>query len=90
MSYSFSVTGSTKEEAIEAAKEEMDKVVVNQPPHAADAPAVAAAVNAFVELLADDTSKKVGVSVHGSLSWKGSDPAISIAGANLSVTVSLM
>jgi hypothetical protein len=85
MSYSFQVSGATKAEAIAKVAEELTKVVANQPPHAADQAQAQAAVESFVDLLADDDTQDVSVTVHGSL-WT-SDAGILSANVNVTATI---
>lgn len=69
MSYSFSVRAATKAEAVTAAEQEFDKVVEGQPIHAKDRNAAMTAVQNVVEVLQDDPSRAVNVSVSGYVSW---------------------
>ena len=71
MSYSFTVVGDNKADAKSKVAAEMDKVVSQQETHAADKDQAIAAANAFIDILADVTDKKVRVSVNGSLLWSG-------------------
>jgi hypothetical protein len=90
VSYSFNVKRSTKEEAIAAVIEEMDKVVASQPIHATDREPTIEAAKAFVNLIPEDTSKDVQVNVSGSVSWQGVYPdSHTVVGANVSVSASL-
>lgn len=89
MSYSFEVTGTTKADVITAAKVETDKVVANQPIHAADMVAVVACIEGLVASLADDTSADVVVSAYGSCSGKGSTASEGLEYAQANVTVKL-
>lgn len=68
MSYSFSVHGATKMEAIEKVSTEMAKVVQGQPVHSNDERQAQVAAHAFISLLEDDATKDVAVSVNGSIS----------------------
>lgn len=75
MSYSFSVTASTKDEAKQKVAEQFAQVVKNQPSHAADEAAAVAAGNAFVDLLGDvPDGQEVYVAMHGSLGWNHDAP----------------
>lgn len=75
MSYSFSVSAATKDEAKRKVGESFDQIVVNQPPHAADRLAVVAVADAFITLLADPVEGQVVyVNVYGSLSWLQDKP----------------
>lgn len=67
MSYSFSAKAATKAELKSMVAEQFAAVVVAQPVHAADQPQALAAANAFIDLLAEDAERDVGVSVSGSL-----------------------
>lgn len=74
MSYSFRVTAATKAEAGEKVAEELDKVVVSQPSHAADQKAAQSAAEAFIGVLREAGENEcVGVSMSGSLSWQTAD-----------------
>lgn len=94
MSYSFSIRAATKADAKASVASKMAEVVQNQPTHAHDQPRVCACAAAFIDLLADDESKDIVVSVYGSLGWRGSygtDPAnCSFTSANISVTANLV
>jgi hypothetical protein len=83
MSYSFNVRARTKAEAIEKVRTELDKVVAQQPIHTEDADQALAAATAFINLLEEDLSQDVSVSVNGSLSWETGDR---IVGANCNVS----
>lgn len=67
MSYSFSSQAATKAEVLKKVAAEFDHVVGQQPVHAADKEQVLAAVTAFVNLLRDDETLDVIVSVTGSI-----------------------
>lgn len=67
MSYSFSVRGASKAEAIEKAHAELDKVVALQPVHAVDVAQAKATVTAFVGVLPDDEARDIGISCNGSV-----------------------
>lgn len=86
MSYSFQAKGATKAEAVAAVVVEMDKVVAQQPIHAADKEQAVTAATAFVNLLPDDDTKNVLVSVSGWLQWEGEN---NITGTSFSVNASL-
>jgi hypothetical protein len=79
MSYSFSVKGATKAQAIEAANKQFDAVEVAQPIHAADMPAAKAAVAAFTNLLMDDDTCDTTLSINGS-AWALSTSSPSVNG----------
>jgi len=67
MSYSFSVKGATKAEAIEAANKKFDETEAAQPVHALDMAAAKAATAMFTNLLADDAKCDTVLSVNGSV-----------------------
>lgn len=69
MSYSFQVKAPTKAEAVQAVTAKFDEVVKQQPVHARDRDAVLANAGCVINLLADDDSKDVIVSVNGYVSW---------------------
>ena len=66
MSYSFNVRAATKDEVRKNVGAEMDKVVASQPVHAADAKLAHDTVSSFIDLLRDDDTQDISVSVHGS------------------------
>lgn len=78
MSYSFSIRAATKSEAKALVAGELDKVLAQQPVHAADrAPALAAA-EAFIDVLTDNEtteadSQDIVVQVNGSVGWQHPD-----------------
>lgn len=94
MSYSFSIQKATKAEAKAAVESQMAEVVQNQPTHVHDQLGACASAAAFIDLLADDESKDVVVSVHGSLGWRGSYAAApadySFTSANIGVSANLV
>lgn len=90
MSFSFTVTRATKDEAALQVKVEMDTVVANQPEHAADAPHVLSTVEDYLTLLVDDPTKDVYLSISGSLQFDNwSDPDKKPSGVNVSVYATL-
>lgn len=83
MSYSFSITASSKDEAKQKIAEQMDAVVLAQPPHAADRDAAVATGCAFVDLVMDVPEDRVmNISMHGSVSWILNDPH-ALTGSNV-------
>jgi hypothetical protein len=86
MSYSFSARGATKEEASTNVAAELATVVNGQPVHAADQEAAQAAADAFIDLLRDDDTQDIAVSVSGSAS--STDAGLTLV--NVSVTASLV
>jgi hypothetical protein len=69
------VRNATKEGAIAAVKEELEKVVASQPVHV-ECPAVLAAASAFINALTHDPQKAVAINVSGSVSWSGTNPRV--------------
>lgn len=70
MSYSFSVRGTTKNEAMTKVIAQLDAVVAGQPIHAADRFQAQAAVEAFLGVLpSNPDGQEFQVSVHGSVGW---------------------
>lgn len=89
MSYSFSVTADTKEDATRKIREQFDAVVVAQPSHAADKEAVVVAAQTFVRLLAEPhAGDEIYVNICGSLSWRHDVPE-EFLGADTSINASL-
>lgn len=91
MSYSFNIKAISKEVAKLAVLSKFEEVVVRQQPvHARDRAAVLSNVNAVVDLLADDNSKDVSVSVNGYVSWSdasGEEPAFSTVSISASASL---
>jgi hypothetical protein len=75
MSYSFTITADTKEEATRQIREKFDEVVAAQPSHAADREAAVVAGQTLTRLLADPPEgDEIYVNMYGSLSWKHDAP----------------
>jgi len=70
MSYSFDFAVATKEAAKTRVAAELDHIVTQQPAHAKDRAAAQAAANAVIDLLNDDDTMDIRVSMHGSVGWK--------------------
>ena len=90
MSYSFSVRGATREEAIAAVGAKLAEVVASQRIHAADAGWAQDAAKDYLSVLTDaPEGKDFCVQVSGSLSWDGmlgsADQVITGASVNVSV-----
>lgn len=85
MSYSFSVRAATKAEVKEKVATELAKVVTQQPSHAVDQDQANAAAVGFIDLLRDDETQDVMVSVNGSL-WS---TAAGLQQASVSVSAGL-
>jgi hypothetical protein len=91
MSYSFSVAGSSKENAVAAVATAFVEVVMTQPSHAADKDGALAAAKVFINLLREPRDgEQIAVNMYGSLGWKHSDkPPIAFLSGNVSVSVSI-
>jgi hypothetical protein len=75
MSYSFSVTADTKEDATRQIREQFDIVVASQPSHAADKEAAVVAAQTLVRLLAEPhEGDEIYVTMYGSLGWRNDAP----------------
>ena len=84
MSYSFSITADTKDEAGVKVEAELGKVVASQPTHEFDRQAAQDAAEAFVDVLKEPSEgERIAVSVFGSLSWSATDVFTS---ANINVS----
>lgn len=90
MSYSFQVKGATKALALAAAALAMADVVKCQPIHASDERPALAAAETFVNILPDDESKDVAISMNGYLSWQGEHTDPQFVGAAVTVNASLI
>lgn len=90
MSYSFGVRGATKTDAIAKVAAELDKVVTSQPIHSTDRAQAQAAAEAFINVIPDDETKDVYVSVRGSVGWQGTldiDAVVTSASVNVSAAL---
>lgn len=86
MTYSLSVRAATKAAILAAVAAAFDdQVVARQPVHAKDREQVLANATAAVNLLADDDTQDVQISLSGSLSWTGADAPGAFRGVNISV-----
>ena len=90
MSYSFRIRQATKAAAKAAVAFELGQVAGRQAAHVRDTQHVLTAANAFVDVLPDDESQDVDVSVSGSLSgvW-GDGDYTRVTGVNVCITASL-
>lgn len=70
MSYSFNAQASTKAAAKDAVAAKFDEVTATQPIHARDKAAALANANAVIDLLMDDDSRDISVSVSGYVGWQ--------------------
>lgn len=94
MSYSFSVSAPTKDEAKAQVQQQFDNIVMQQPEHAADRTAANGTVEAYIDLAAEPTgTQQIHVTAFGSLSStpSGDDGTsdVRIGGATLNVSVSV-
>lgn len=90
MSYSFSVIAHNKSLARLKVAEELAKAVISQPSHGHDSHAAQSAANAFIELLPNDETKDVYVTVSGSLGgderfWATTPDVAGVSSASISV-----
>jgi len=69
MSYSFSVRGATKAQAIANVVEKFAEIVQAQPVHAEDQQQALGCATVFIDLLQEDDTQDVAVSMNGSI-WK--------------------
>jgi hypothetical protein len=88
MSYSFNVRGTSKADVKAKVEAELDKVVTSQSVHACDRDQAEAAAAAFIDIVADDDSKDIQVSVNGSVGWDR-DPT-HVTAASVAVSASLI
>ena len=90
MSYSFGVRAANKAAAKQAVREKFDQVALQQTCHERDKAQAIAAADAFIDLVVDDDSKDVVVSMSGSLmgQWSDSD-VVRIENAAVSVSAGL-
>jgi hypothetical protein len=71
MSYSFTVSGATKEEAASQVDEKMAAVVEGQPEHKADKEMAVATAKAMIDILSDlGPGERISVTVSGHVSWR--------------------
>lgn len=86
MSYSVSVRAATKAESLAAVAAKFDAdVVAHQPSHKMDRDLVLSTATAAVNLLADDETKDVQISLGGSVGWVGGEVPSTLTGVNISV-----
>lgn len=71
MSYSFSVKGSSKREAIALVRIQLADVIRNQPEHHVDFDQALDAAKSMIDRLDDDPSCDVGVNMNGCVGWRG-------------------
>jgi hypothetical protein len=92
MSYCIGVHAATKAEAKVALAAKFDEAVVaHQPVHASDRAAALAAGDAFIDLLEDDATKDVAVSLNGWVSYTGGGNApVALQSASVTASASLV
>lgn len=87
MSYSINVRKATKDDALAALREDLDKMAAAQPIHEKDKDIALATAEAMVELLMTDGTHDVLVSVNGYLGWATNNDIIT---ADVHATASLV
>lgn len=91
MSYSVGARAATRAEVVEKIVAALDKVVENQPIHAADRAQAQAAAEAFLGVIPDaNENQEFALSVSGSVSWSGSGADSVITSASVNVSASLV
>jgi hypothetical protein len=85
MSYSFQIKATTKALAIAEVASELASTVRGQPAHVVDQVPVQAAIDSFLNLLPDDTTQDVVVTVSGSVYSVGKQ----LAGVSCQINASL-
>lgn len=82
MTYSYNVTGATKDEVKQKIAQEWDAIVATMPIHKADRAPAEAVAGAFIDALPDPTGKQgVNVYSYGSVGWQGDDKITSVSGS---------
>lgn len=71
MTYSITAKGATKDAAKQAVADEFAKMAGVQSIHSRERAAVLANAGAVIDLLADDETKGVSVTLNGHVSWAG-------------------
>jgi hypothetical protein len=87
MSFSFNVTAKDKAAAKEAVRAEFEKVLQYQPDHEYDKALVFATADAYIDLIVDDDTMDVTVSVNGSLGWRHGTEPHEYTSSNVGVSV---
>lgn len=90
MSYSFNVRAANKAEAKQKVREQFGVVLAQQPVHAAEQAQALAAADAFIDVLPDDETQDLSVSVSGYLSWSGDAAEPLLTAASVSVNAGLV
>ena len=87
MSYSFSVRGKSKAEALAAVTARFDEVVQQQPVHTHDRPTAQEQVEKVLALVNEPAAnEEISVSVNGYVSWRGEGQFTGVS-VNVSATV---
>lgn len=73
MCYSFGIVADNKEEARSLVEIRLDEIIKSQPVHEKDRAAILKNADTVIDLLADDATKDVAVSVNGYISTIGDD-----------------
>lgn len=93
MSYSFNVRAADKAAARAAIAAELDKVVDQQPIHAADRDQAEANAAAALDVIPEPgEGQDISVSVNGYVQWRGvlnGEPPATITGVNISATAQI-
>lgn len=91
MSYSFGIREATKALAILAVMTKMEETARDQPVHAADKQQAIESATAFINVLPDDDTMDVSVTMSGSLAgvWEG-NTITRISGSAVSVYANLV
>lgn len=69
MSYSYSVSADTKEDAKKSIRAKLAGALASQPEHAADIPAVQDLCDSLIDALQDDPGMRVHITASGSVSY---------------------
>lgn len=85
MSYSISANGASKAEVKKALSAQLAEVAGRDVAHAADINQAEAAANSFIDVLPEDESKDIAVSVSGNISWSGQLCEHTITGSGVNI-----
>jgi hypothetical protein len=70
MSFSFNVTGKTREDANAQVAAKLEEIVAAQDSHEVDADAVTETVDMYLDLIEHNDGETISVSVSGSVGWE--------------------
>lgn len=94
MSYSFSVRGADKASVRASISAELDKVVAQQPIHAADRAQAEANANGVIDVIPEPSAgEEISATVNGYVQWRGvlnGEPPATIIGANINASASIV